>query len=271
MSKITSWTISTDGIEDIINKEGIKYAKRANIFDRIEINGTSNCFINLKDHKRNFVNHPTTKLINPAKNEIERSSKSILDKINICLCKKLKLNKWKSTTYVVNCFEKIDEKHLHTFTINDIKDFYPSIKETLLKNALQFDAKNLDINRNDFEVIFHARKSLLFHPNQSWIKRDSHTFDVTMGLYGGPEICELVGIFMLSVLSKKYSSNDIGLYSVDALSAYRNISGKQAEKHKQIIQKIFRDKGLQIIIKCNLKIVDYLDVKSELWCIPSFS
>ena len=85
-----------------------------------------------------------------------------------------------------------------------------------------------------------------------------------MGLYGGPEICELVGIFMLSVLSKKYSSNDIGLYSVDALSAYRNISGKQAEKHKQIIQKIFKDKGLQIIIKCNLKIVDYLDVTLNL-------
>ena len=50
------------GIEDIINKRGIKYAKPADIFDRIKINSTSNCFITLKNHKENFVNHPTTRL-----------------------------------------------------------------------------------------------------------------------------------------------------------------------------------------------------------------
>ena len=60
--------------------------KQADIFDRIKIKDTNNCFITLKDHKENFVNHPTTRLINPAKNEIRRISKSILDKINICLC-----------------------------------------------------------------------------------------------------------------------------------------------------------------------------------------
>ena len=110
-------------IEDIINKEGIKYVKRADIFDRIEINGTSNCFTTLKDHKENFVIHPTTRLINPAKNEIGRISKSILDKVNIFLSEKLKLNEWKSTTDVINWFEKIDEKHPQTFSIFDIKDF----------------------------------------------------------------------------------------------------------------------------------------------------
>ena len=39
-----------------------------------------------------------------------------------------------------------------------------------------------------------------------------------------------------------------------------NISGQQVEKHKKLIQKTFKDKGLQIIIKFNLKIVDYLEV-----------
>ena len=95
--------------------------------------------------------------------------------------------------------------------------------------------KNADINKKDFEVIFHARKSVLFHFNQSWIKRDSDTFDVTLGAYDGTEICELVGIFMLSLLSKKYSSNNIDLYRDDGLSVFRKISGQQAEKHKKII------------------------------------
>ena len=58
-------------------------------------------------------------------------------------------------------------------------------------------------------------------------------FDVTMGGYGGAEICELVGIFTLSLLSRKFSSNNIGLYLDDGLSVFRNISGRQAEKYKK--------------------------------------
>ena len=157
----------------------------------------------------------------------------------------------KNTTDVINWFEKIDEKRLHTLTIFDIKDFYPSIKETLLKNAIQLAAEHTDINKNDFELIFHTRKSLLFYSNQPWIKTVSDTFEVTMGAYDGAEICKLGGIFMLSLLSKKYSSNNIGLHRDDGLSGFRNVSRQQAEKHKKIIQKIF-------------KIVDYLGVTLNL-------
>ena len=62
---------ATEGIEDIINEEGTKCAKRADIFDRIEINGTSSCFITFKNHKESFVNYPTTRLINPLKTKPE--------------------------------------------------------------------------------------------------------------------------------------------------------------------------------------------------------
>ena len=65
---ITSKYKKTDKhIATNINKEGIKHA---NIIDRIEINGTDNSFITLKDHKENFLNWATSRLINPAKNEI---------------------------------------------------------------------------------------------------------------------------------------------------------------------------------------------------------
>ena len=105
-------------------------------------------------------------------------------------------------------------------------NFYPSIKETLLKNAIQFAVEHTDINDNDFEVIFHARKSFLFHSSQPWIKRDSDTFAITMGAYNGAEVCEIVEIFMLSLLSKKYSSNNIGLYRDGGLLVFRSISGQ---------------------------------------------
>ena len=99
---------ATARIEDITNKQSIKYAKLADIFDRTETNSASTCFITFKDRKEIFVNHPITKLINPVKNEIGGVINSILDNINICLCKKLKRNEWKNTTDVINWLKKID-------------------------------------------------------------------------------------------------------------------------------------------------------------------
>ena len=78
--------------------------------------------------------------------------------------------------------------------------------------------RHTDSSKNNFAVIFHARKSLLFHSNQPWIKRESNTFDVAVGAYYGAKICELVGIFMLSLFSKMDSSNNIDLYRDKGLS-----------------------------------------------------
>ena len=64
-------------IKDKVDKGGIQIAKKEGVLDRMDKNGTNNCFITLKDHKENFQNNPTTRLINPAKNEIGRISKVI--------------------------------------------------------------------------------------------------------------------------------------------------------------------------------------------------
>ena len=85
-----------------------------------------------------------------------------------------------------------------------------------------------------------------------------------MGAYDGAEVCELVGIFILYQLSRIYNKNDIGLYRDDGLAVFRNTSGPQAEKIKKHFQSIFRKNNLSIIVKCNLKIVDYLDVTLNL-------
>ena len=95
-----------------INKGGIKFAKQANILNKIEINGTSTSFITLKDHKENFTNHPTTRLINPFKNEIGRISKHILDQINTKLVSKLSVNEWNNTISVIKWFENTNNKRL---------------------------------------------------------------------------------------------------------------------------------------------------------------
>ena len=44
------------------------------------------------------------------------------------------------------------------------------------------------------QIMYYARKPLLFSNGKRWMEREENLFDVTMGAYGGAEVCELVGI-----------------------------------------------------------------------------
>ena len=107
------------------------------------------------------------------------------------------------------------------FVMFDIKDFYPSITQDLLNKALNFVSEYIYISK--------SRKSLLFDGCHTWIKKQGGLFDVSMGAYDGAEVCELVGTYMLNLLSKKYNKNDFGLYRNDGLAVLKNKSGPQSE------------------------------------------
>ena len=195
-----------------MNNAGKRILKDHRIVDRVDINGENNCFITLKDHKENFENNPTTRLINPAKNELGRISKVILEKINTQIRTSYNLNQWKSTSNVIEWFSNIEDKQTHKFMMFDVKDFYPSINEKLLINAIKFAERSLTLDQKDKEIIFHSRKSLLFIKSDSWVKKGDKLFDVTMGAYDSAEIWELVGCFILSSIPAKYKKENIGLY-----------------------------------------------------------
>ena len=247
-----------------MNSTGKRILKDHRIVDRVDINGENNCFITLKDHKENFGNNPTTRLINPAKNELGRISKVILEKINTQLRTSLNLNQWKSTSNVIEWFSNIKDKHKHKFMMFDVKDFYPSISEKLLTNAIKFAERSLTLNQKDKEIIFHSRKSLLFNKNDSWVKKGDKLFDVTMGAYDGAEVCELVGCFILSSIPAMYKKENIGLYRDDGLAVFKNTSGPQSEKIKKEFQKLFKKNDLEIVVECNMKVVNYLDITLDL-------
>ena len=50
----TTYKKANKSIGTKINKEGIKFAKQADISEKVEINGTGNPFVTIKDHKVNF-------------------------------------------------------------------------------------------------------------------------------------------------------------------------------------------------------------------------
>ena len=84
-----------------------------------------------------------------------------------------------------------------------------------MKEALDFTNSCINVPENDKNIINRARKSLLFNEQQSWIKKKSGLFDVTLGAY---EVCELVGSFLLYALLLKYNKTNIGLYIDDGLA-----------------------------------------------------
>ena len=227
-------------------------------------NGKNECFITLKDRKPYFRNNPKVRLINPAKNEIGRISKNILDKINHQQQNSLRINQWKDTSEIIEWFLEIPDKNRYKFAIFDIKDFYPSISEKLQTNALNLAKEITDISREDIQIMYHARKSLLFFNEKPWMKKEGNLFDVTMGAYDGAEVCELVGIFILNKTSEKYNKNDVGLYRDDGLAVFKNISGPESERIKKNDQSLFKKYGLEIITECNKKAIDYLGVTFNL-------
>ena len=56
--------------KDQINSQGKHILKNKEVIKRIFVNGKQNCFITVKDHKRNFQNHLNVRLLNPAKNKL---------------------------------------------------------------------------------------------------------------------------------------------------------------------------------------------------------
>ncbi len=102
-------------------------------------------------------------------------------------------------------------------------DFYTSISEELLAEALTFASQYAQITDEERGIIMQSKSSLLFTENDTWRKKSSKTlFDVTMGSYDGAETCELVGSYLLSKLTPLIG-NSIGLYREDGLAASNKI------------------------------------------------
>ena len=73
---------ASNNIKRKINAAGKHVLCNNKDLKRMQTTRENNCFISLKDHKENFQNNPTVRLINPAKNELRKISKVILDKIS---------------------------------------------------------------------------------------------------------------------------------------------------------------------------------------------
>jgi len=162
------------------------------------------------------------------------------------------------------CLNGIRNKQSYTFISFDIINFYPSITQEVLLDALKYATTHFVTTPEEIDTIMHARKSLLFNTDQPWVKiSQNKLFDVSMGSYDAAEICELVVAYILNLLSTEELQNNVGLYRDDGLAILRD-QLRQVENTKVAICKISKSVGLGITIEAKRKIIKFLDVTLNL-------
>ena len=246
-----------------VDAKSARIAERLKLDDRIKKLPTDEAFVTLKDHKPNFYDHPTCRLRNPSKSEIGVISKRILDVINASIISSTKINQWKNTASVMKWFNSLKNKSSLSFICFDVCEFYPSITEKLLSEALNFASEHHQITSQEREINLGAKRSLLFSDNCQWEKNSANNqFDVTMGSFDGAETCESARCYLLSLLTKNYDQN-IGLYRDDGLAAF-NAKPREMKRIKKEICKVLCDNGFKITVEANTTNVNYLDVTLDL-------
>ena len=90
----------------------------------------TDAFLTIKDHKKHFPFNIECRVLNPAKNELGRISKTILEKAVRDIRAKTPLTQWKNSHDVIVWFENIKQKNKKCFLTFDIINFYPSITPT---------------------------------------------------------------------------------------------------------------------------------------------
>ena len=94
---IKTYKQSNNNVYNSINLEAKHIAKKLEIADRVECMARKPAYITIKYHKENFSINPKCRLINPAKSELEKVAKIIVENINKTVREKLHCNQWRNT------------------------------------------------------------------------------------------------------------------------------------------------------------------------------
>ena len=203
------------------------------IDDRVMYVPPKQAFCTLKDTKPNFNVDPKCRLINPTKVEIGKISQKILTRVVSDVKEKTGLKLWKNTDAVIDWFENLQNKNQLKFVSFDIQDYYGSISEDLFTEAINWARGITNISDDEMEVIFKAKTSLLYDGKSLWKRRGAKSnFDIAMGSWDGAESTDVVGLFLLSKLSKVKVGNceiNVGIYRDDCLLVCR-LTPRQTQK-----------------------------------------
>ena len=89
------------------------------------------------------------------------------------------------------------------------------------------------------------------------MKNTTRNFDVTQGSYGGAEVAELVGLYLLNKVNAVLLN--AAIYRDDRRAATSK-SGPEIAKIEKLLHNISKMHGLKITIEPSSKYTDFLDI-----------
>ena len=251
-----------------INNNTAYFAEGLGLADRMEGYSQAVAFTTLKDHKEGFPGVIKCRLINPAKSQLGKVAKQKLEKINKIVRKATGLNQWHKTADVTEWFQNIKDKKMYKFFKFDLCEFYPSISEKILCDALEWAGGFTTISEEDKQIILQSCNSLLFtEDGEEWAKKNTNSlFDITMGAFHGAEACETTGLYILYNLRsnrKLFENATLGLYRDDGLAIVKG-SGPKIDKLRKEVTAMFQELGFKITTEINITCTDFLDLILDL-------
>ena len=121
----------------------------------------------------------------------------------------------------------------------------------------------MSITSDEKNVIKQAKKSFLYTESTPWVKKGERNFDIGMGAWDGAESCDLVGLYLLHLVTSEVKDLEMGLYRDDGLCV-SSATPRLTEKLRQKIVQIFQRNGLGTTSTANLTQVQFLDVTLDL-------
>ena len=124
----------------------------------MECMNKSEVYIMIEDHKKDFPEKPSFRLINHWKSDIGKVSKHVLDQINQNISQNTNVNQWKNSTLVVDRFKAINNNLQFMLFVFDMESFYPSTSLDLCKKALSFAKQITPTADSSLRKMMHSRK-----------------------------------------------------------------------------------------------------------------
>ena len=248
---------------DNVNKEAAELTSTLGIADRVDEYIKQEAFVTVKDHKPNFPDRKQYRLLNPAKSNVGKVSKTILETAVSKVKSATNLNLWQNSDQVIEWFSGLRNKTKLTFFKFDVVSFYPSISKELFDIVINWSKQYHNFTSVELKALQNTRKSFLYLNEDPWIKKSQSNFDITMGSFDGAECCELVGLYILSKLGDIIEQPQIGLYRDDGLAVLDG-SGPQVEQVRKRVFQLFKDLGLKVTIECNITSTEFLDAFFDL-------
>ena len=151
-----------------------------------------------------------------------------------------------------------------SFIVFDVVNYYPSITLQLLTQAITWAKEFVDISDEESDIIVETKKSLLVMNGEFWTKKGYTNFDVAQGGYDSAEVCDLVGLFLLSELKKLGLKASMGKFRDDGLALSYATPRQNEMVYKKKICEVYNKYNLDITVTTNKKVVQFLDVEFDI-------